>query len=65
MKEDIMAVLERGGMRVEVVKEEGMVGYRFDAVDEESLPLAAELAVLQTQRGIPYIDGIIREAQER
>jgi hypothetical protein len=31
-------------MLVNVVRQEGLIGYRFDAVGKESLPLAVDLA---------------------
>lgn len=45
---------------VEVMQVEGMMGYGFDAVNESSLPLAVELAVLHAQKGQPFIDNILR-----
>ena len=47
--ERIVNTIGQGNQSVEVVEVEGMTGYRFDAVGRDSLPLAVELAVLQTQ----------------
>jgi len=55
----IVKVVSRGPYSVNVVKVSGMGGYRFDALDRESLPFAVDLAVLQTQRGLPYIEELL------
>ncbi len=46
----LIALASSKGQKVQVVTVEGLTGYEFDAVGPESLPLAVELALLQTQR---------------
>jgi len=40
----------KNNQSVQIVEVENMIGYVFNAVGKESLPLAVELAILQTQR---------------
>lgn len=56
-----VATISRGTQSVLVMSVDGLVGYEFGAVGKESLPLAVDLAVLQTQKGISEIDCIIQE----
>ncbi len=46
----LIAVVSSKGQKVQVVTVDGLIGYEFDAVGPKSLPLAVELAVLQTQK---------------
>lgn len=50
--EKLVTTINHDNQSVEVVKIDGLIGYRFDAVDKESLPLAVELALLQTQKPV-------------
>lgn len=59
-----IATIVRGNQSVRVVSVEGMTGYEFDAAGKESLPLAVDLALLQTREGISEIDRIIQEQQK-
>ena len=52
----IKGTIQKGSQKVNVVKVENLSGYRFDAIGRESLDLAVELAVRQTQKGQREID---------
>lgn len=58
-----VTTITKGTQSVLVVDVEGLTGYEFDAVGKESMPLAVELAVLQTQKGVGEIDRIISKQQ--
>lgn len=60
----VIGTITLKGWSVEVSQVEGLTGYRFDAVGAESLPLATELAVMQTQKGQPAIDSILRQGRQ-
>lgn len=47
--ERIVETVRAGNMQVAVVQIDGVPGYRFDAIGEESLPLAIALAHRQAQ----------------
>ena len=59
MTKRYIATITRGNQSVQVKSVEGLIGYEFSAEGKESLPLAAELAVLQTQKGIGAIDALM------
>lgn len=56
-----IATITKGNQSVQVMKVDGMIGYEFDAVGKGSLPLAVELAVLQTQKGVSEIDEMVQK----
>jgi len=58
-----IATITKGGQRVQVKSVEGLAGYEFDAEGEESLPLAVELAILQTRGGIGEIDMLLQSRE--
>jgi len=43
--------VEHSGMAVNVISVENLIGYRFDAIGVESLPLAVDLAIKQARIG--------------
>jgi len=49
MKGEVVEIIRQDRMEVEVVKEPNFIGYRFDAIGIESLPLAVELALIQAR----------------
>ena len=61
MKEQFVGTLKRGDMEVKVVElpECPTFGYRFDAVGEDSLSLAVDMAILQTRQGKQRIDKML------
>ncbi len=59
-RETLIASIQKGGMEVRVVEVPNLTGYRFDAVDESSLPLAVECALLQTRKGSGEINRLMR-----
>jgi len=52
----------KNGQEVNVVQEQGLTGYRFDAIGKESLPFAVDLALAQTQGKLDIKDKQIRES---
>ncbi len=59
--EKIVGVINRGEMETKIVEilECPQFGYRFDAMGKESLPLAVDLAILQSRKGSSEIDKLI------
>ena len=56
---DVITTVKRGGMEVEVARVQGLIGYRFNAVGVESMPLAVDLALVQAQKGVYMIDRML------
>lgn len=50
----------KNGQEVNIVQEQGLRGYRFDAIGKESLSFAVDLALAQTQGKLDIKDGQIR-----
>ena len=55
----LVGTIKNKGQEVDVVCVEGLSEYSFEAVGEVSLPLAVELAVVQTQKGRGFIDRLM------
>jgi len=60
-----VATITRGNQEVQVLDVDGLTGYEFGFVGTVSMPLAVELAVLQTQKGIGVIDELIQTQRIR
>lgn len=60
-----VATITKGNQEVQVLNVDGLTGYEFGFVGAISLPLAVELAVLQTQKGIGVIDELIQTQRNR
>ena len=61
MKEQLVGTLKQRDMKVNVVElpDCPSFGYRFDAVGDNSLSLAVDMAFLQTRRGRQAIDKLL------
>ena len=59
--ENVIGTVKASNQTANIVKVDRLVGYRFDAVGKESLPLAVDLAIKQAREMSGDKEGFLKQ----